>query len=147
MRWRGLSGPDSPPQPAVLCSPMAVHTIMMPDWMRGLDLRAVVWDDVAGTVEGDHWSVLWLQEMLAGPRPLLLPNEEHDPWTLRDPGRDPSEFLILLGRAYWPILHADRDLHRLPPILRDAQLPPMPPRRRVFGPDGRELTPGVDFVY
>lgn len=147
MRWRGLSGPDSPPQPAVLCSPMAVHTIMMPDWMRGLDLRAVVWDDDAGTVEGDHWSVPWLQEMLAGPRPLLLPNEEHDPWTLRDPGRDPSEFLILLGRAYWPILHADRDLHRLPPILRDAPPLPTPPRRRVFGLDGRELTPGVDFVY
>ena len=124
---------------------MTVHTIMMPDWMRGLDLRSVVWDDAAGTVAGDHSAVPWLQRQLAAPRPLLLSNEEHAPWTLRDPGRNPSEFLLLLHRAYWPILGRDRG--RLPPALRDVQPPPSPPRRRMYGEDGRELTPGVDFVY
>lgn len=99
---------------------MTVHTIRMPDRMRGRELRTVIWDDEAGTVSGDHSDVPWLLKMIGKPTPWSFPllNEE---FLLRDPAHNPSEFVFLLGRAYWPILDPDRDLHRLPPALRDAE--------------------------
>ena len=132
---------------------MAVHTIEMPDRLRGRELRTIVWDDEAGTVTGTHSEVPWLVEMLAKPRPVLIPLPEHEPLALHDPSHDRGEFLALLNEAYWPILDPDRDLHRLPPALRDAPLPPAPPRRKAYqylpdGSRGRELIFGVDnFVY
>ena len=130
---------------------MTIHTIVMPDWMRGRELRTVIWDDEAGTVSGDHYDVRWLREMLAKPTPLMLYHQETEPLALHDPAHDAGEFLALLGEAYWPILDWDRDRHRLPPALRDVQLPKTT-RRKVYeilpdGSRGRELEPGTDFVY
>lgn len=128
---------------------MTVHTIRMPDRMRGREPRAVVWDDESGAVTGDHYDVPWLQEQLAMPTPLRRPMEEHEDMVLHDPAHNPREFLFLLWEAYWPIL--DRDRHRLPPALRSLQLPPTPPRLKAYeilpdGSRGRELQPG-EFVY
>ena len=33
---------------------MAKHVITIPDLMAGRELRTIVWDDEAGTVEGTH---------------------------------------------------------------------------------------------
>ena len=99
---------------------MTVHIIEMPDWMRGRELRTVVWDDEAGTVSGDHSDVPWLLEMIGKPTPWIFPQPDSTV-QLRNPAHDPAEFVFLLGRAYWPILDPARDLHRLPSALRDAE--------------------------
>lgn len=52
--------------PPCYTPPMTVHTVMMPYRIRGRELRSVIWDDQAGTVEGDQWDVPRLQEPLAG---------------------------------------------------------------------------------
>ena len=131
---------------------MAIHTINMPDRLRGRELRTIIWDDSAGTVTGTHSRVPWLAEMLAKPRPVMLPMHEGGPLPLHDPSHDPGEFLALLHKAYWPILDPARDRHRLPPALRDAPYPLRPPQPRVYeilpdGTRGRELIPRKDFVY
>lgn len=129
--------------------PMTVHTIMLPDRMRGREPRSVIWDDDAGTVEGDHYWVPWMQQTLASAPPVV-----HEHWagtlTLRDPAHDPADFLCLLAEAYWPILDPDRDLHRLPPALHGVtptQMVPHPPPTETL-PDGTvvELVPGRDYV-
>ena len=130
---------------------MAVHTIEMPDRLRGRELHTIFWNDEAGTVTGTHSAVPWLAEMLAN-RPVILPMHQHHPWILHDPSHEPGEFVALLAHAYWPILDPNRDLHRLPSALRDAPRPPLPPLRKAYeilpdGTRGRELIPGQDFVY
>ena len=99
---------------------MAQHTIMFPDWMVGRELRSIVWDDDAGTVEGEHSHIDDLREALAEPTPLLLPSIAAS-WTLNDPAHDPADFLALLSH-----LIDDRAVRDLPPVF-----------------DGVEPTPGV----
>ena len=101
---------------------MAVHTIMLPDRMRGLDLRSIVWDDEAGTVEGDHDDVPWLRSVLAGDKPVTV-GDPGGTWDLRDPAHDPAEMLVLLYQVYWPAL--DKPLRAtLPTVFDGVELPP-----------------------
>ena len=129
---------------------MSVHTIKMPDWMRGRELRTVVWDDEAGTVTGDHSEVPWLQETLAREMPLDLGTEGGN-FIVTDPAHDPADFLAVLGRAYWPILDHDRDRHLLSDSLRDVEstrATPWPDQYETMpGGTRRKLVDGVDFLY
>ena len=116
---------------------MAVHEIMIPDpwpWHRG-ELRSVVWDDVAGTVDGDHRNVPWIQETLALPKPV----DAGSPgvlWTLDDPGHDPAEMLVLL------VLSAERPPEQLslPPIFDGVALPEGEPDEELYDERGELLT-------
>ena len=104
---------------------MTVHTILLPDRMRGREPRSVIWDDEAGTVEGEHSDVPWMQHVLAAPTPYDLSTEGRILF-LEDPAHDPRDFLWLLDVAYWPML--DEPLRStLPPILRDAEPRPARP--------------------
>ncbi len=120
---------------------MTMHAIRMPDRMRGRELRTIRWDDEAGTVDGDHWHVPWLQELLARKPPVLL-GSVPGALVLHDPGRDPRDFLALLGVVYWPILaepdpdgRTPGDRHRLPPALRRVEPTriPAPPEENDYG--------------
>ena len=103
---------------------MAKHTIMFPDWMVGDDLRSIVWDDEAGTVEGDHSQIDSLRKTLAKPTPYVI-GDVAITWTLDDPAHNPADFLAVLS------LNID---YRAVDDLRST----FPP---VF--DGVEPTPGV----
>ena len=95
---------------------MTVHRIMLPAGLRDETRRAVVWDDEAGTVEGDHSEVPWMQRVLADPqRPVEVGNIGYY-WHLHDPGRRPDEFLVLLYIAHWPILREPLR-STLPPVF------------------------------
>jgi len=54
---------------------MAVHTVMLPDMRYGREPRSVVWDDEAGTVEGTHSALPWMQRDLAAPKPVNYSRE------------------------------------------------------------------------
>ena len=98
---------------------MAVHTIMLPDWMRGREPRSVVWDDEAGTVEGEHSGVPWMQRVFAMPTPVDFSIEGLEVF-LADPAHDPADFWHLLIISFWPI--ADEPLRStLPAVLRDSK--------------------------
>ena len=106
---------------------MAKHTIMLPDGMVGRELRSIVWDDEAGTVEGDHPRIDRIRRKLAEPTPFEFGTESHY-WRLEDPAHDPADFLLVLSRFVdWNVGYEP---------LRST-LPP------VF--DGVEATPGVAF--
>ena len=104
---------------------MAKHTLMIPDSRVGRELRSIVWDDEAGTVEGEHSKLDRLRKALAEPTPLVIHGIAVT-WTFAAPAHDPADFLALLGRRI--------DRHVLGDPLRST-LPP------VF--DGVEPTPGV----
>ena len=94
---------------------MTVHTIMLPDMMHGREPRSVIWDDEAGTVTGEHYEVPWMQALLADTPPIVM-GDVMGTFTLNDPGHDPADFLVLLWRAYWPVL--DEPLRStLPPVF------------------------------
>ena len=104
---------------------MAVHTIMLPDRMRGREPRSVVWDDEAGTVTGEHSSVEWMQRMLAAPTPVDLSDDGQELF-LVDPAHDPTDFWWLLYFAFWPIY--DEPLRStLPAVLRNTEPRPGQP--------------------
>ena len=132
---------------------MTVHTIMLPDRMRGREPRSVIWDDEAGTVTGEHSRVPWMQELLARPTPLDASSEGMVLF-LQDPAHDPRDFLHILAGSYWPILHEDR--HRLPTALREVEptRPDSPPGAVLdenglvlgmghYDEDGRPVVTGV----
>ena len=107
---------------------MSVHTIMLPDRMRGREPRSVVWDDEAGTVTGEHSDVPWMQEVLAQPTPVDFSDEGRELFLL-DPAHDPADFWHLLLVAFWPI--DDEPLRStLPAVLRDTE-----PREGIPQPD------------
>ncbi len=76
---------------------MAVHTIMLPDYVHGGEMRSIVWDDEAGTVSGDHYRVVDgdIQRKLDRPKPMSVASL-WGKWILHDPAHDPAEFLVLL---------------------------------------------------
>ena len=100
---------------------MAVHTIMMPLGMRRPQLRSIIWDDEAGTVEGEHDEVPYIQRVIAAPKPVEVGGPGWV-WSLHDPGHDPAEFLVLLGIAYWPI-GTEPLRSTLPPVFDGVQVP------------------------
>ncbi len=104
---------------------MAVHTIMLPDRLYGREPRTVIWDDVAGTVEGTHSSVPGMQAVLARPKPTDYSFEGRVLY-LEDPGHDPAEFLWLLVTSFFPILREPLR-STLPPVFDGVELSPMAP--------------------
>ncbi|MYF98470.1 hypothetical protein F4212_04950 [Candidatus Poribacteria bacterium] len=82
---------------------MAIHTITIPDWQRGDELRSIVWDDEAGTVNGEHSLVPDLRRFFDAPKPITV-GDPGGTWDLRDPAHNPVEFLTLLGVVFWPVL-------------------------------------------
>ena len=102
---------------------MTVHTIMLPD-MRQYDApRSVIWDDEAATVTGEHSKVPWMQEVLAATPPIVM-GDVMGTITLHDPGHDPADFLVLLWRAYWPMLKEPLR-STLPPVFDGVEMTPM----------------------
>lgn len=101
---------------------MPRHNIMLPEWIRDDTPRAIVWDDEAGTVAGDHRQVPWMQRVLDAAAPVLVGTGGFF-WRLRDPGHRPDEFLVLLYIAHWPVL--DEPLRSaLPPVFDGVRPPP-----------------------
>ena len=98
---------------------MAVHTIMLPDRMRGREPRSIVWDDEAGTVTGEHFDVPWMQRMLASPTPVDFSSEGRVLFLL-DPAHDPADFWWLLYTAYWPVVEEPLR-STLPVVFRDTK--------------------------
>ncbi|MDE0272060.1 MAG: hypothetical protein OXP11_12715 [Gammaproteobacteria bacterium] len=99
---------------------MTVHRITLPDVMRGHERRTIVWDDEAGTVDGDHFDVRQLREDLAKPTPLVIPGPIGSK-TLRDPAHDPGDFKALLSTVMGcPGAWSYDDL---PEPLRSAETP------------------------
>ena len=112
---------------------MTVHTIVMPDDAHGEEPRRIVWDDEAGTVEGNHYRVPDIQRIIDAPKPVEV-GAGHV-WRLRDPGHDPAEFLVLLFNDYWPIL--DEPLRStLPPIFDGVVLPKGEPGEELYDENG-----------
>ena len=100
---------------------MPKHTIDMPDIMAGEQLRRIVWDDETGAVSGDHSEVGFIQSSIAA-----APVDRGDGgriWRLRDPGRDPAEFLVLLWLTYWPVLTRASLRATLPAVFDGVDLP------------------------
>ena len=96
------------------------HLLSIPDRSRSGERATVVWDDEAGTVDGDHSDAdrpHGLRARLAEPFPIRIPAHV-GPWVLRDPAHDPADFLgllvALMPRVPWTA--AD-----LPPALRSVE--------------------------
>ena len=85
------------------------HRIELVDPFHGGETRTVVWDDVEGTVEGDHYDVPWLRWVLDQPAPVTL-GDEAISIELADAGHSAPDFLALLHKR-----------------LVEAGAPPLPP--------------------
>ena len=116
---------------------MAKHTIMLPDWLRGRELGAILWDDEAGTVAGDHVEVSQLRQFLEAPKPVTV-GDPGGTWDLIDPGHDPAEFLTLLAVALPGVL--DGPLRStLPAIFDGVAVPDPDPGEFLYNADGSVL--------
>ena len=120
---------------------MARHVIPIEQW-HAPDL---VWDDEAGTVEGDHWFAAGVRELLAEGAPLDESRDGHI-LILEDPVHDPRDFWHLL--PYKCQIEPLRS--RMPAILRDAEptprRPAVPARIIVDGVERDEIE-GKDFLW
>ncbi len=108
---------------------MAIHRINLPDMLYGREMRTVIWDDTAGTVEGTHSDVPGMQKTLARPTPVNCSSEGRELY-LRDPAHDPTEFLWLLGFAFDGILYEPLR-STLPPVFDGVDLSPTEPAPRA----------------
>ena len=118
---------------------MAVHTIMLPESLRGAELRSIVWDDSAGTVEGDHRDVPYIRRKLAAEKPVTV-GDSHWTWDLRDPAHDPVDFLVLLY-VMNPFVLDEPLRSALPPVFRGIEIPAPEPRSTLY--INGEQPPGV----
>ena len=113
---------------------MPVHTIVMPDIVRRRQPRRIVWDDEAGTVEGNHFAVHYLRRVIGAPKPVTVGGPGRL-WDLRDPGHDPAEFLVLLGISYNPI--GEEPLRStLPPVFDGVEVPEGEPGEELYDENG-----------
>ncbi|MBC6441059.1 MAG: hypothetical protein GDA49_11770 [Rhodospirillales bacterium] len=99
---------------------MAIHTIMLPDRRFGRAMRTILWDDVAGTFDGDHGDVPWLNEQVDGREPGWLAKDEIQVW-LQDPAHSPGDLIWLLG-FIWAGVHTPSEIYQgiaieLPPVF------------------------------
>ena len=121
---------------------MAEHTILLPDAMRGRALRSIVWDNQAGTVEGEHYEIAWIRDVIrqSAEGPVTV-GDPGGTWDLRDPGHDPAEFLVLLGLCFRGHPLPSTILASLPPIFDGVSLPSADPGEELWGvdPDTGEL--------
>ena len=93
---------------------MTVHAIDKLDFDAGDEPRRIYWDDETGEVSGDHSDVPDIRKTMArAVRDGYLP-AMNGHWDLRDPRRNPAEFLVVL---VWPAARIDEDI-QLPPALR-----------------------------
>lgn len=96
---------------------MTVHAIDLPDPFAGGEPRRVLWNDETGEVSGDHSDAPFVRETLdRADRDGFLPHMAGH-WSLRDPRRNPAEFLVAL---FWP-----------EPPLDAATRPGLPPALRI----------------
>ncbi len=100
---------------------MATHTIKYPDYSRGDEPRAIVWDDETGEVTGDHVEVPAIRDaMERAERDGHLP-EMFGRRNLRDPRHDPADFLAVLDCVIlaipfrWHLLDLPPALHGVEP--------------------------------
>ena len=109
------------------------------------DAPEMVWDDEAGTVEGEHFYAAKVREQLAQGAPLNLSGDGRI-LVLQDPAHDPRDFWHLL--PYWCWKEPLRS--RMPAILRDVEPTeprPAPPPRIVVDGVERDAIEGVEFVW
>ena len=98
-----------------------IHAIDKPDIYAGGEPRRILWNDQTGDVSGEHHDVPRLRERMArAVRDGYLPSMCGH-WPLRDPRRDPSDFLVVL------IWTGRYDVDWLPPSLRDVAPTPFVP--------------------
>ena len=102
---------------------MAVHTIRIPDRMRGRELRTIVWDDEAGTVAGDHVEVDDIRRVFDAPKPVTI-GDAGGTWDLNDPAHDPAEFLTLLFDFHQQLRNDEALRATLPAVFDDVE--PLP---------------------
>ena len=102
---------------------MAKHTIMFPDIMVGGELRSIVWDDEAGTVEGEHSRLDLIREILAEPTPYTIGDVAAEV-TLEDAAHSPADFLRVL--SIWIDWRVEREPLRstLPPVFDGVEPTP-----------------------
>ncbi len=109
------------------------------------DTPEIIWDDEAGTVEGDGEFAERLRAQLAQELPLRV-SDYVQSIVLHDPAHNPDDFLRLLPAWCWPGgLGADR----MPAILRGAtptEGTPHPPPRGIFDGVERDLIPGKEYL-
>lgn len=106
---------------------MTVHAIDKPDAFAGGEPRRILWDDETGEISGEHHDVPALREALDRAERDGRLQHPAGHWPLRDPRRDPRDFLVVLGVQHY---HGGADW--LPPSLRGveptafvkAELPP-----------------------
>ena len=96
---------------------------MFPDWMVGDEVRSIVWDDEAGTVEGDHSQLDRIRKVFDQPTPYVL-GDVAGSWTLEDAAHNPADFLLVLfllvnQRANTPEVRAT-----LPPVFDGVEPTP-----------------------
>ena len=116
---------------------MAVHSLLIPDRLRGRELRSIIWDDEAGTVEGDHSKVAEFRRVFAADKPVRIGNPGGK-WDLVDPAHDPAEFLAVLRILYWPAL--DEPLRStLPAVFDGVKLPAPMPGEILYDENGSVL--------
>ncbi len=109
---------------------MSTHTIMLPSWdpdAQG-DLRALVWDDEAGTVEGDYSHVDSIRAFFEDPKRWTAGTVKGK-LRLEDPRHRPEDFAGMIMMLYcsagdwerivWPSALAD-----VVPTSPDLRLPP-----------------------
>ena len=120
---------------------MARHVIPLDE----PDAPDLVWDDEAGTVEGDNWYAAGVRQTLALDTPVDASLEGRVLF-LRDPAHDPRDFWHLLPYACWK----EPLRSRMPAILRDVEPTPAKPAplpRIVVDGVERDAIPGVEFVW
>ncbi len=98
----------------------------------------IFWDDVAGTVTGDHYQVHALQKDLAGPMPYET-GDEAAFYKLQDPGHNAADFLTFLSFATRTLAAPDV---LLPESLQGIE--PTPPIK-VFTLTPEEIEAGVSL--
>ena len=116
---------------------MARHVITIPDLMAGRELRTIVWDNEAGTVEGTHYDIEYIQRIFDAPKPVTA----GDPglaWDLTDPAHDPAQFLVLLWVSYNGI-RREPLRSTLPPIFDGVDFPPGGKGEALYDEDGNIL--------
>ena len=111
---------------------MAVHTVTLPDYSGP---RRIVWDDEAGTVEGDHSEIPYLRRVFAASKPVTVGVGYVR--RLRDPAHDPAEMLALIFGICQPHIH---ERPPLPPIFDGVALPKGEPDEELYDERGELLT-------
>ena len=105
----------------------------------------MIWDDEAGTVEGEHWYAAGVREELARGAPLNLSRDGRI-LILQDPAHDPRDFWYLI--PYWCWKEPLRS--RMPAILRDVEPTEprrAPPPRLIVDGVERDAIEGAEFVW